>query len=82
MTNSLPLTNVLLIFIIRFLSRHFKCHKQLHNYHRMSHLTDNLSIPKPLIAVCQMTATANKEDNFIMCKSLIENAKFRGVQVS
>ncbi|CAE1263837.1 NIT1 [Acanthosepion pharaonis] len=65
----------------RFLSHHFKCHKQHHNCHRMSDLTENLSIPKPLIAVCQMTATANKEDNFTICKSLIENAKFRGVQM-
>lgn len=47
----------------------------------MSNLADNLSTPKPLIAVCQMTSTVDKEQNFAVCKALIEKANSRGVQM-
>ncbi|XP_064632288.1 nitrilase and fragile histidine triad fusion protein NitFhit-like [Lineus longissimus] len=35
----------------------------------------------PLVAVCQMTATSNKQENFSVCKQLIEKAKARGAQM-
>lgn len=35
-----------------------------------------------LIAVCQMTSTANKETNFQACKTLITNAHKCGAKVS
>lgn len=34
-----------------------------------------------LIAVCQVTSTANKEKNFQMCKTLITNAHKCGAKV-
>lgn len=34
-----------------------------------------------LIAVCQVTSTANKEQNFQICKSLITNAHKCGAKV-
>lgn len=36
---------------------------------------------KPLIAVCQMTSKSDKEENFRICKSLIEKAKKRGAEM-
>jgi hypothetical protein len=35
-----------------------------------------------LIAVCQITSTANKEKNYQMCKTLITNAHKCGAKVS
>jgi len=35
-----------------------------------------------LIAVCQITSTANKEKNFQACKALITNAHKCGAKVS
>jgi len=35
-----------------------------------------------LIAVCQITSTANKEKNFQACKTLITNAHKCGAKVS
>uniref|UniRef100_A0A2R5LGW8 Nitrilase and fragile histidine triad fusion protein NitFhit n=1 Tax=Ornithodoros turicata TaxID=34597 RepID=A0A2R5LGW8_9ACAR len=36
---------------------------------------------KPLVAVCQFTATADKDANFKVCSELISEAKRRGAQV-
>lgn len=35
----------------------------------------------PLVGVCQMTSTADKEANFAVCQALIHKAKKLGVQV-
>ena len=40
-----------------------------------------LAETKPLVGVCQMTSTVDKEANFAVCLSLIAKAKLRGVQV-
>jgi hypothetical protein len=37
---------------------------------------------KPLVAVCQMTATSDKQENFLNCRQLIEKSKARGAQVN
>ncbi|KAK7484120.1 hypothetical protein BaRGS_00024609 [Batillaria attramentaria] len=36
---------------------------------------------RPLVGVCQMTSTAEKEENFAQCHALIKKAKARGVQM-
>ncbi|XP_076448546.1 nitrilase and fragile histidine triad fusion protein NitFhit-like [Babylonia areolata] len=36
---------------------------------------------KSLVGVCQMTSTADKEANFAVCRSLIEQARKQGVQM-
>ncbi|XP_069463286.1 deaminated glutathione amidase isoform X2 [Ambystoma mexicanum] len=45
----------------------------------------NMAIPasplKPLVAVCQMTSTPDKEGNFITCSQLIREAAFRGASM-
>uniref|UniRef100_A0A3B4AH14 CN hydrolase domain-containing protein n=1 Tax=Periophthalmus magnuspinnatus TaxID=409849 RepID=A0A3B4AH14_9GOBI len=48
---------------------HFSC------FCRMS------SSPLPVAAVCQMTATPDKEANFFVCKNLVEEAKQRGASM-
>uniref|UniRef100_A0A3B4AFV2 Deaminated glutathione amidase n=1 Tax=Periophthalmus magnuspinnatus TaxID=409849 RepID=A0A3B4AFV2_9GOBI len=45
------------------------------NFCRMS------SSPLPVAAVCQMTATPDKEANFFVCKNLVEEAKQRGASM-
>ena len=37
---------------------------------------------KPMVAVCQLTCTADKEKNFQISKSLIEKAHKRGAKVN
>lgn len=39
-------------------------------------------IPKPMIGVCQVTCTADKEKNFQVCRSLVQRAKIKGAQVN
>ncbi|XP_028285199.1 deaminated glutathione amidase isoform X2 [Parambassis ranga] len=39
------------------------------------------SLPHPLAAVCQVTATPNKEANFSTCKQLVEDASERGAHM-
>ncbi|XP_033839444.1 deaminated glutathione amidase [Periophthalmus magnuspinnatus] len=39
------------------------------------------SSPLPVAAVCQMTATPDKEANFFVCKNLVEEAKQRGASM-
>ena len=41
----------------------------------------DLAAVKPMIGVCQMTSTADKEINFATCKALIERARSKGAQV-
>lgn len=36
------------------------------------------TVPHPVAAVCQVTATPDKEANFSACKQLVEDAKERG----
>ncbi|KAJ8246779.1 hypothetical protein GJAV_G00255310 [Gymnothorax javanicus] len=40
-----------------------------------------MSSTKPLAAVCQMTATSDKEANFTACKRLVEQARERGASM-
>lgn len=40
--------------------------------------TVTTELPKPLIGVCQMTCTADKEKNFQICQSLVQRAKHKG----
>lgn len=42
---------------------------------------DRINKLKPLVGVCQMTSTADKESNFVVCRLLIERAKQLGVQM-
>uniref|UniRef100_A0A3B4AFW9 Deaminated glutathione amidase n=1 Tax=Periophthalmus magnuspinnatus TaxID=409849 RepID=A0A3B4AFW9_9GOBI len=41
----------------------------------------NVHSPLPVAAVCQMTATPDKEANFFVCKNLVEEAKQRGASM-
>ncbi|KAK7102718.1 hypothetical protein V1264_020900 [Littorina saxatilis] len=43
--------------------------------------TNKMLEAKSLVGVCQMTSTSDKEANFAVCRSLIEKAKMRGVQM-
>lgn len=37
--------------------------------------------PPPLAAICQMTATPNKEANFSTCRKLVEEAREKGASM-
>ncbi|KAK5858637.1 hypothetical protein PBY51_002762 [Eleginops maclovinus] len=39
------------------------------------------TLPRPVAAVCQVTATADKKANFSTCKQLVEEAKERGASM-
>lgn len=61
----------------------------LHHCYRFRNMARDLSKSavvtenglKPLVGVCQMTSTADKEANFATCLSLMKSAKARGVQM-
>ncbi|XP_023211076.1 nitrilase and fragile histidine triad fusion protein NitFhit-like [Centruroides sculpturatus] len=72
-------------FVIKF--RYFS---RLESYRRLirvdARLCRRYSVEKnmndrALIAVCQLTCKSNKEENFEICKSLIEKAKKRGAEM-
>ncbi|KAK7909921.1 hypothetical protein WMY93_014605 [Mugilogobius chulae] len=45
------------------------------------HLCKMSSSPQPVAAVCQMTATPDKEANFSVCNNLVEEAKQKGASM-
>lgn len=49
--------------------------------YRISRMSRTASPAKPLIAVCQMTSTSDKEQNFATCSQLIHEAARRGASM-
>ncbi|RVE60390.1 hypothetical protein OJAV_G00180450 [Oryzias javanicus] len=49
--------------------------------HKTAQLTRMSTSPPPLAAICQMTATPNKEANFSACRKLVEEAKEKGASM-
>ncbi|XP_023822117.1 deaminated glutathione amidase isoform X2 [Oryzias latipes] len=61
------------------------CAKHLASLARLRHKTTQLKMstsPPPLAAICQLTATPNKEANFSICKKLVEEAKEKGASMA
>ena len=52
------------------------------NRHQLAKKATMSCDPRPMIGVCQLTCTADKEQNFQICKTLIERAKKKGAMVS
>ncbi|XP_052822841.1 deaminated glutathione amidase isoform X2 [Octopus bimaculoides] len=52
-----------------------------HHLRKMSSIVEKVGKQHPRIAVCQLTSSADKEENFSVCRSLIEKAKSQGVQM-
>ncbi|GAB1597468.1 deaminated glutathione amidase-like isoform X1 [Argonauta hians] len=72
-----------LFFTHRF-TRLFKLARSSHcryNFSKMSSVVDRVSKQHPRLAVCQLTSSADKDENFAVCKALIEKAKSQGVQM-
>lgn len=51
------------------------CRQRIKLQNRMS------TLPHPVAAVCQLTATSDKQANFCACKQLVEEAKERGASM-